>query len=103
MYKLEYLPIAKQDIVEIAKYISKELCNPSAAEKLVMEMIAAAEGLVEFPYSKAIHITPKPLKREYRRLVVKSYAMFYWVNEMEKSIVVARVVYARRDFDNLLI
>jgi len=102
MYKLEYLPIAKQDMVEIVRYISKKLCNPSAAEKLANEMIDAAEGLVAFPYSKAVYVTPKPLKREYRRLVVKNYVMFYWVNEIEKSIVVVRVLYARRDFDNLL-
>jgi len=103
MYKLEYLPIAKKDMVGIVRYISKELSNPTAAEKLANEMIEAAEGLVEFPYSKAVHITPKPLKREYRRLVVKNYVMFYWVNEMEKSIVIARVIYARRNFNNLLI
>jgi len=102
MYKLEYLPIAKQDMVEIARYISKELRNPSAAEKLAVEMIDAAERLVDFPYSKAMHITAKPLKHEYRRLVVKNYVMFYWVNEIEKSIVIARVIYAHRDFDNLL-
>jgi len=103
MYKLEYLPIAKQDMVEIVRYISKKLCNPSVAEKLADEMIKAAEGLIEFPYSKALYITPKPLKREYRRLTVKNYVMFYWVNEMEKSIVISRVIYARREFDNLLI
>jgi len=103
MYKPEYLPIAKKDMAEIVRYISKELNNPTAAEKLANEMIEAAEGLVEFPYSKAVHITPKPLKREYRRLVVKNYVMFYWVNEMEKSIVIARVIYARRNFNNLLI
>jgi plasmid stabilization system protein ParE len=102
VYKLEYLPLAKQDMVEIARYINKELHNPLAAENLTVEMIKAAERLVDFPYSKAVYISPKPLKREYRRLAVKNYIMFYWVNEMEKSIVVARVVYARRDFDNLL-
>ncbi|MCL1862158.1 MAG: type II toxin-antitoxin system RelE/ParE family toxin [Defluviitaleaceae bacterium] len=72
MYKLEYLPIAKQDMVEIIRYISKELHNPLAAEKLANKMIEAAEGLIEFPYSNALHITPKPLKQEYRRLVVKN-------------------------------
>ena len=102
MYKLEYLPIAKQDMIEIVRYISKELRNPVAAEKLANEMIETAEKLVDFPYSKAAHITLKPLKHEYRRLVVKNYIMFYWVNEVEKSIVITRVIYARRDFDDLL-
>ena len=102
MYRIEYLPIAKRDMVGIVRYISKELHNPLAAQRLTDEMVKAVEKLADFPYSKAIHITSKPLKREYRRLVVKSYVMFYWVNEVEKSIIIARVIYARRDFDGLL-
>ena len=103
MYTLEYLPLAKQDMVEIVRYISKELKSPATAKKLATEMIAAAENLIAFPYAKAMHIPPKPLKREYRRLVVKNYIMFYWVDENKKTIVIARVIYARRDFDHLLI
>ena len=102
MYQLEYLPIAMQDMVEIAKHISGKLFNPTAASKLADEMVKAAEGLTAFPYSKPVHITPKPLKQEYRRLAVKNYVMFYWVDETEKKIVIARVIYARRDFDKLL-
>ena len=102
MYSIEYQPIAMQDMVEIVRYISQELCNTSAAEKLANDMIEAAESLVVFPYSKAVHFTQKPLKHEYRRLVVKNYAMFYWINEAEKRVVITRVVYARRNFDKLL-
>ena len=102
MYQLEYLPAAMRDMTEIARYISHELSNPSAAEKLAAEMIEAAEGLTGFPYSKAVHFAPKPLKHEYRRLTVKNYAMFYWIDEIEKKIVIARVIYARRDFIKLL-
>jgi len=102
MYELEYLPIALQDMKEIAQYIGCELSNPSAAEKLAHEMIEAAEGLTAFPYAKPVHHTSKPLKHEFRRLTVKNYAMFYWINELEKKITVARVLYVRRDFDKLL-
>ena len=102
MYQLECLPIAMRDMVEIARYISQELYNPQAAEKLANEMVEAAEKLTMFPYSKAIHFTQKPLMHEYRRLVVRNYIMFYWVNELDKTIIIARVIYARRDFDKLL-
>jgi len=102
MYQLEYLPIAMQDIIEIARYISQELGNPRGAERLADELIAAAESITDFPYSKPMHLAPKPLKHEYRRIAVKNYVIFYWVNEMEKRIVVARVIYARRDFNKLL-
>lgn len=34
MYKLEFLPVAKNDMLEIIKYISDELKNPVAASSL---------------------------------------------------------------------
>ena len=102
MYKLEYLPIARADMVEIARYISQDLCNPSAAKKLADEMINAAERLTNFPYVYPLHHTFKPLKNEYRKLIIKNYIMFYWVDENEKKVVIARVIYYRRDYEKLL-
>jgi len=102
MYQLEYLPIAKQDMIDIVKYISEDLCNPSAAKHLADEMIEFADGLTTFPYKNAIHSIIKPLKHEYRRLIVKNYIMFYWVDEEQKKVVIARIIYARRDYEKLL-
>jgi len=89
-------------MTEITRYVSHELCNPSAAEALADEMIDAAETLADFPYVNAIHQTLKPMKHDYRKLIVKNYIMFYWIDEKEKRITVARVMYARRDYDKLL-
>jgi len=102
MYRLEFLPIALQDMTDIARYISHELFNPTAAEKLAVEMIDAAERLTDFPYINANHQSDKPLKKEYRKLIVKNYIMFYWVDEKEKRVTIARVIYARRDYEELL-
>jgi plasmid stabilization system protein ParE len=102
MYKLAYLPSAKQDMAEIAGYISHELSNPAAAEKLAAEMIEAAGRLTKFPYANGVHFSLKPLRQEYRKLAVRSYMMFYWIDEAEKLVTVARVIYASRDFEKLL-
>ena len=102
MYQLEFLPIARQDMTDIARYISHELYNPTAAEKLADEMIDTAERLADFPHINAIHQTIRPLKYEYRRLVVKNYIMFYWIDEKEKRVTIARVIYSRRDYEKLL-
>ena len=102
MYQLKFLPIARQDMIEIARYISHEICNPTAAEKLTVEMIEAAERLTDFPYINTVHQTVKPLKNEYRKLLVKNYIMFYWIDEKEKKVTIARVLYARRDYEELL-
>lgn len=41
MYKLEYLPVARKDMLEIVRYISRELQNPDAADRLAVELIDA--------------------------------------------------------------
>ena len=35
-YKLEYLPVAQRDMIEIVRYISEELKNPIAADRLAV-------------------------------------------------------------------
>ena len=102
VYDLEFLPTAMRDVTEIVKYISQELKNPDAAEKLAGEMIAAAEGVREFPYAAPPYFPIRPLKHEYRKLIVQKYVIFYWVDEQEKKITVARAIYAGRDYAKML-
>jgi toxin ParE1/3/4 len=102
MYTIEYLPIAKSDMVDIAKYIGVKLENPEAAERLAEKMIEAAEKLTDMPYKCPVYIPVKPLRHEYLKLIVQNYIMFYWVDEDKKRITIARVVYSGRDYENLL-
>lgn len=96
MYELEFLPLAKDDLCEIAYYISHELSNPSAATKLSEELIDVAESFRRFPYSGQAYFPIRPLHRSYRRILVKNYFMFYFVNEEKHLVTIARVIYARR-------
>jgi len=102
MYKIEYLPIAQKDMTEIVTYISQELSNTVAANKLAEEMVASAEKLEDFPYANVLYVPIKPLKNEYRKLLVKNFIMFYWVDEDKKTITIARIVYSKRDFSQML-
>ena len=91
MYKLEYLPVARKDMIEIVRYISRELQNPDAAE-----------SVLTFPYAAPAYQPIRSLKHEYRKILVQNYLMFYWVDEEERLVTVARVVYAKRDYGRLL-
>ena len=102
MYRLAFLPIARRDMTEIARYVSRELCNPLAAATLADEMMSAAERLTGFPYANAIHQTLRPLKNEYRKLIVGNYILLYWIDEKGKQVTIARVIYARRDYEKLM-
>lgn len=102
MYKIEYLPIALKDMAEIVKYISHTLKNPEAASNLAESFIEKAESLLKFPYKNPVCQLIRPLKYEYRKILVENYIMFYKVDEEKKLVTVARVIYAKRDFSNLL-
>ena len=102
MYKLEYLPAARQDMVDIVRYISRELCNPTAAERLAAELIEAGDSIPGLPYANPAYAPIRPLKHEYRKRLVRNYIMFYWVDEGEKLVTVAHVIYAKREFERML-
>ena len=102
MYNLEYLPAARNDMLEIVRYISGELKNPDAAERLADELVKAAESVLAFPYATPACRTIRQLKHEHRKIRVQNYLMFHWVNEEKKLVTVARVVYAKRNYGKLL-
>ena len=102
MYKLEFLPSAQQDMVEIVRYISKELHNPVAADRLATSFLEAADRAAAFPYAAPSYNPIRPLKHEYRKMVILNYLMFYWVDEPEKVVTIAYVTYAKRNYDQLL-
>lgn len=102
MYKLEYLPIALDDMLGIVKYISSELKNPIAAKNLSEEFVKTAESLTEFPYSNPCYTPIKPLKHECRKITIKNYITFYWVDETDKTVTVARVIYGKRDYGKII-
>ena len=99
---LEYLPVARKDMIEIVRYISRELQNPDAADRLAVELVNAAESVLTFPYAAPAYQPIRSLKHEYRKILVQNYLMFYWVDEEERLVTVARVVYAKRDYGRLL-
>lgn len=102
MYTIEYLPLALEDLKEIVYYIAHTLKNPTAAENLGQEIIKKINLLADFPYSSPSHKSMKSLSHEYRKLPVKNYFIFYWINEEKRIVTIARVIYARRNIIALI-
>lgn len=103
MYTIEYLPVAKEDLLEIVAYIGKELKNHDAVYELMDELTDVSERLESFPYEYQAYTPLKMLKHEYRRAPIKNYVMFYWIDEVQKKVTIARVLYGRRNYVNLLV
>jgi addiction module RelE/StbE family toxin len=99
-YEITYLPLALADLEEIFHYIVNKLEAPQAAQNLRDEIDAAVQGLVQFPYAHGLYQAQKPLKKEYRKLTVKNFYLFYVVGK--DTIEIHRVIYAKRDIESIL-
>ena len=97
MYKITYLPIANQDLIDTMRYIAEELFDPGTALALVDEIERAISLLAEFPYAHPLHALPMKLPRETRFFPVRNYLIFYVVLEPQRLVEIQRVIYNRMD------
>ena len=102
MYYIEYLPSAQRELVSISRYISHELCNPDAANRLAENIIDSIDTLCRFPYAHPVYIPIRPLPYEYRKFPVQNYMIFYRVDEENKKVIIAHIIYGKRNSDALL-
>ncbi|WP_143349815.1 type II toxin-antitoxin system RelE/ParE family toxin [Enorma massiliensis] len=102
MYSVSYLPTARQDFEDIARYITLALDNPEAATRAIEGIIAAAESLANMPYRRPVYVPVRPLAREYRTIRSGHYVAFYWVEEDAQRVTIARVLFARANVSERL-
>jgi len=82
-YELRFLPLAKQDIDEIEQYLSR--FYPSTARKFFAELQYSIQLLQDTPDMGEIY-------RQYRRLVVQKYLVFYKVSHEECLVDIYRIL-----------
>ncbi len=100
MHKLRINPIAEYDLFKIKEYITKELDNPIAANKVVLNIIESYEKLKEFPLLGGELLSKVNVPTDYRYLISGNYIVFYKVDEVYVSIY--RILNARRDYIKIL-
>ena len=101
-YKLIVRHIALEDLREIYTHISRDLNETMAAERIHRAIIEAVSGLSSMPLHHPL-IADEPYRTAgYRILLVKSYIIFYIVDQNNKRVHIVRVLYNRRDWQNLL-
>ena len=103
IYRIVQTQIAENDVIEIARYITNELLNREAADKLVNEFYEAMISLRERPqrHEEIIdedYIIPVGI----RRLGVKNYDIYYSCDEVERVVYIRRVLYSKREWQKLI-
>lgn len=98
--KINYSPLAFNDLEEIWEYITEELMNPSAAENTINGIMDAVEALADFPDIGARLVFDGDLDSGYRFVIYKNYMAFY--HTQNNMIYVDRVIYGKRDYMKVL-
>ena len=93
MYKVVYLPTARQQLEDTVMYIAVDLCSPDAAMNLADEVDEHVQKLKEMPYRYPIYHTLYAMKHEIRFFPVKNYNVYYVVNENTKTVEIWRVLH----------
>ena len=78
-------------------YISNDLMVPDAANNLLDKIKAEIMKLSCFPKKHAL-IDEEPWRTEgMRKIVVKNFLIYYWVDDENSRVQVTAVIYSRRD------
>jgi plasmid stabilization system protein ParE len=97
-YKVDVLPIAREDISEIYYYIASD--NPSAAIRMAGEIIDKIDTLADLP-KRCSFVPDVTLARQgYRMLIIGNYIAFFKVFETE--VLVYRALHGMRNYPQLL-
>ena len=101
-YRIELTAKAKRDLQEIHAYIAKNLKEPGIADKLLDSIETEVLTLGQMPRRNALERDEQLKQRGLRKLVVDNYLVFYTVRETAETVFIVRILYARRDWMNLL-
>lgn len=101
-YEIEITALAQADLKGIAAYISQELQEPETARKLIGRLRKAVFSLEELPKRHAIVSDEYLAAKGVRCILQDQYLIFYVVDEPRQLVQILRVLYARRDWKQLL-
>ena len=98
--KIHYAVEARRDLDDIWDYIVTDLCNASAAERVVSDILDVVDQLENFSEMGALLASIANVDSDYRFIVSGNYLIFYRVSGMD--VYVDRILYGRRDYLRIL-
>lgn len=101
-YQYRFTGKAEADLDDIVSYIAVELANPTAARKLIDRLQKTIDEARRFPESGSIVVNDYIPKAEVRKKIVENYIVYYLPDPYEKMITILRIVYGRRNMDEIL-
>ena len=101
-YNYQFTQKAEADLDDIILYIARELSNPKVASDFMNKLQKVIEETRTFPNSGTLVVNDFLPDKEIRKKLVGNYVLYYFANFEEKTIYILRVVYGRRNMDEIL-
>ena len=101
-YRYHFTKKAEADLGEILSYISVELSNPEAAASFLKDLLAVIASICSVPKIGSIVENEFLPDKEIRKSLVGNYVLYYLPDTEEKSIYILRILYGRRNLDELV-
>lgn len=94
-FRVEILPLAWQDLNNIADY-HLQMAGKSSAEKITNRILDYLEKLQSFPLIGSIHPDPVLSKMEYRKILCGDYICIYRL--IDKSVYIYRILHQSTNY-----
>jgi len=99
-YSLRYLPLFEHDLATVRRYIERDLHNPGAALRLIVDTENAINKRLANPLSFEPLRSIKSRKHLYYPIYIRNYMVLYVV--IGDVMEVRRFVYIKRDLTKLI-
>lgn len=101
-YRIRLTKQAREHLEIIREYISVELNAPDTAKNILNILKKKMYSLETMP-QRIKCIDEKPWQNlGFRKLKVKNYYIYFWINENKKEIQIIAIIYIKRDQTNQL-
>lgn len=101
-YRVRMMPLAADDLESVYDYIAKTLHAEQAAHNLMRDIEDAITRLADFPLSAPKCLDETLSMKGYRKLVVHNYLILYLVDQTNQEVLIMRVMYGRRQYEQLI-
>lgn len=100
-YSYQFTEKASSDLDEILYYISNELDNPVAAQNFIKKIFEKIDVVRTFPDSGSLVVNEFLSDKNIRKFIVGNYIVYYKTNYPEKMINIVRIIYGKRNQDEV--
>ena len=101
-YRVDVSEAAENDLYDIVRYIASQFFAPVTALQMMELLEEAMASLSEMPQRFSLLNDERLSQMGYRKLTVKNYLVFFFIDEQNKVVDVERILYARRDWLRIL-